>query len=214
MRERLHPELQDKRGPIGCIEMLARLDPASAARIHANDTPKLIRAIEVCFAARKPMSECWHEIRSPAFVCCASASIRRALHSMTGSTDAVPRCSPQGLIAKTRTLLARYGRSRRSIRSAIVRRSRFCSRSMSEKAAIAEAQQGHRNYAKRQMTWFRREPEVHWLEGFGDSKNIHGEAARLLTAATQPRPETGPASPMQELRRDESSLQLQAGSQT
>ena len=32
-----------------------RLDPASAARIHANDTPKLIRAIEVCLAARKPL---------------------------------------------------------------------------------------------------------------------------------------------------------------
>jgi tRNA dimethylallyltransferase len=36
--------------------LLARLDPASAARIHANDTPKLIRAIEVCLAARKPLS--------------------------------------------------------------------------------------------------------------------------------------------------------------
>ena len=37
--------------------LLARLDPASAARIHANDTAKLIRAIEVCVAARRPMSE-------------------------------------------------------------------------------------------------------------------------------------------------------------
>jgi tRNA dimethylallyltransferase len=33
---------------------------------------------------------------------------------------------------------------------------------------VAAAQQGHRNYAKRQMTWFRREPEVHWIEAFGD----------------------------------------------
>ena len=42
----------------GCIACSSRLDPASAARIHANDTPKLIRAIEVCLAARKPMSQC------------------------------------------------------------------------------------------------------------------------------------------------------------
>ena len=39
---------------------------------------------------------------------------------------------------------------------------------LGEKAAIAEAQQGHRNYAKRQLTWFRREPNVRWIEAFGD----------------------------------------------
>jgi tRNA dimethylallyltransferase len=53
--------------------LLKRLDPASAARIHANDTPKLIRAIEVCLAARKPLSEALAAIRSPAFACCGSA---------------------------------------------------------------------------------------------------------------------------------------------
>jgi tRNA dimethylallyltransferase len=39
---------------------------------------------------------------------------------------------------------------------------------MSAEAAVAAAQQGHRNYAKRQLTWFRREPEMIWLEGFGE----------------------------------------------
>ena len=38
------------------------------------------------------------------------------------------------------------------------------------------AQQAHRNYAKRQMTWFRREPEVRWLRGFGDDPGIQQEA--------------------------------------
>ena len=41
---------------------------------------------------------------------------------------------------------------------------------------IAAAQQGHRNYAKRQLTWFRREPDVHWLRGFGDDEQIQQEA--------------------------------------
>ena len=45
--------------------------------------------------------------------------------------------------------------------------------------AIASAQQGHRNYAKRQMTWFRREPEVHWLRGFGDSPETESAALAL-----------------------------------
>ena len=40
--------------------------------------------------------------------------------------------------------------------------------------AVQAAQQGHRNYAKRQMTWFRREPEVVWLKGFGDELTSAG----------------------------------------
>jgi tRNA dimethylallyltransferase len=43
---------------------------------------------------------------------------------------------------------------------------------LSEPDAIASTQQGHRNYAKRQMTWFRREPDVHWLDGFGDDPDV------------------------------------------
>ena len=50
-------------------------------------------------------------------------------------------------------------------------------------AAIAEAQQGHRNYAKRQMTWFRREPEVHWIEGFGDEARTARMAEELVESA-------------------------------
>jgi tRNA dimethylallyltransferase len=51
---------------------------------------------------------------------------------------------------------------------------------MSEEAAIAAAQQGHRNYAKRQLTWFRREPEVHWIEAFGDEPETLRVAAELV----------------------------------
>jgi tRNA dimethylallyltransferase len=55
--------------------------------------------------------------------------------------------------------------------------------SLTEEAAIAAAQQGHRNYAKRQLTWFRREPEVHWIEGFGDEPETLLRAAELVQAA-------------------------------
>jgi tRNA dimethylallyltransferase len=46
--------------------------------------------------------------------------------------------------------------------------------------AISAAQQGHRNYAKRQMTWFRREPDVVWLEGFGDAAPLVEQAATII----------------------------------
>jgi len=47
-------------------------------------------------------------------------------------------------------------------------------------AVIAAVQQAHRNYAKRQMTWFRREPEVQWLDGFGDAPDVQAQAVALV----------------------------------
>ena len=48
------------------------------------------------------------------------------------------------------------------------------------KTAVRAAQQAHRNYAKRQMTWFRREPDVIWISGFGDDARIQSEAIRKI----------------------------------
>jgi tRNA dimethylallyltransferase len=50
------------------------------------------------------------------------------------------------------------------------------------KQAIAAVQQAHRNYAKRQMTWFRREPEVGWIAGFGDQSQVIAQAEGLVEA--------------------------------
>jgi tRNA dimethylallyltransferase len=51
---------------------------------------------------------------------------------------------------------------------------------LSVEAAVESAQQGHRNYAKRQLTWFRREPQVHWIEGFGDDPETVHKSAELV----------------------------------
>jgi tRNA dimethylallyltransferase len=53
---------------------------------------------------------------------------------------------------------------------------------LTELEAIAAAQQGHRNYAKRQLTWFRREPDVHWIEAFGDETSTIDLAVELVTS--------------------------------
>jgi tRNA dimethylallyltransferase len=50
---------------------------------------------------------------------------------------------------------------------------------LTREQALQAAQQAHRNYAKRQMTWFRREPEVHWLRGFGDDLQVQHKAQTL-----------------------------------
>jgi tRNA dimethylallyltransferase len=48
--------------------------------------------------------------------------------------------------------------------------------------AVAAAQQGHRNYAKRQATWFRRDTGMTWLKGFGDEAAVQDEASKLVKA--------------------------------
>ena len=56
---------------------------------------------------------------------------------------------------------------------------------LSLEQAIVAAQQGHRNYAKRQMTWFRREPEVHWIAEFGSIETVQKEVVDLISAQAQ-----------------------------
>ena len=57
--------------------------------------------------------------------------------------------------------------------------------------AVARAQQGHRNYAKRQETWFRREKEIVWLDGFGEDEGIVAEARRLVAGHLAASPRVG-----------------------
>jgi hypothetical protein len=102
----------------------------------------------------------------PASACCALGSILRAKRSRPSM--AFTTGSTAGLVEEMRGLLARYGLVK-ALDSLGYKQARgVLDGSMSVEDAIKAAQQGHRNYAKRQMTWFRREPAVHWIEGFGD----------------------------------------------
>ena len=173
LRERLR-RTTEKRGAAWLHRVLMRIDPSSAQRIHANDTPKLIRAIEVCLAGRRPMSEVLaseDEARDPLtgfrLLRIGLNPPRAALYERLNA-----RCSAMfaaGLVQETRTLLACYGPVKALDSLGYRQACSILIRGLSEKAAIAEAQQGHRNYAKRQLTWFRREKDVHWIEAFGDA---------------------------------------------
>jgi len=59
---------------------------------------------------------------------------------------------------------------------------------LTKQQAVQAAQQGHRNYAKRQMTWFRREPEVFWLRGFGDEAAIQQQAIAQVESTVSQEP--------------------------
>ena len=186
LRERLRRSAA-RHGEAWLHRVLTRLDAARAAEIHANDTPKLIRAIEVCLAGRRPMSEVLGRedlARDPLkgfrLLRIGLNPPRAALYERLNR-----RCAAMfaaGLVEETRGLLARYGPVK-ALDSLGYRQALAVVRGeLSEEAAIAAAQQGHRNYAKRQLTWFRREPDVRWIEAFGDEAETVRVAGELVRA--------------------------------
>jgi tRNA dimethylallyltransferase len=181
LRARLQQSRQ-RHGDAWLHRLLDRLDPASAARIHANDTAKLIRAIEVCLTARRPLSEVLGRDPLTGFrlLRIGLNPPRKALYERLDQRAAAMFAG--GLIEETQGLLARYGPVKALDSLGYRQALRVLRESWSSHEMVTAAQQGHRNYAKRQLTWFRREPEVHWLEGFGDEAEILSAAAYLVKA--------------------------------
>jgi tRNA dimethylallyltransferase len=190
LRERL--DRSRKRHSEGWLHrLLGRLDPASAARIHANDAPKLIRAIEVCLTARRPLSQVLgnHALARDPLTGFRLLRIglnppRQALYDRLNR-----RCAAMfaaGLIEETRTLLARYGPVKALDSLGYRQAMGVLAGTLGVEAAIQAAQQGHRNYAKRQLTWFRREPQVAWIEGFGDQPEVLRTTVHLVQAGLFP----------------------------
>ncbi|HEY2001839.1 MAG TPA: tRNA (adenosine(37)-N6)-dimethylallyltransferase MiaA [Acidobacteriaceae bacterium] len=164
--------------------LLERIDPAAAERIHANDKPKLIRAIEVSLEARRPITEAWTVGTQPLtgyrILRIGLAPERAALYQRIDARAAA--MFERGLVAETERLMRKYGDERRVLYPRILdalgyRQARqLLAGELTEAQAIGAAQRGHRNYAKRQLTWFRREPEVRWLAGLGDDAAIQQAA--------------------------------------
>jgi tRNA dimethylallyltransferase len=185
LRQRLRASTEDH-GPEHLHQMLRHLDPAAAEKIHANDHSKLIRAIEVCMAARSKMSEMWKQGRDPLtgfrVLRIGLSPEREALYERINRRAA--RMFAEGLVAETRTLLGKYGERVPALTSLGYKQAmRVIRGECDEATAIAAAQQAHRNYAKRQMTWFRREPDVHWLRGFGADPKVQSEAENLVATS-------------------------------
>jgi tRNA dimethylallyltransferase len=178
LRQRLRERAGEK-GPAYLHQILRRLDPAAAAKIHANDLPKLVRAIEVCLASRNKMTEMWKQGRDPLrdfrILRLGLDPDRNVLYERINQRAA--RMFENGLVEETATLLEKYGETARPLAALSYKQAVALIRGqIDRKTALQTAQQAHRNYAKRQMTWFRREPDVQWLAGFGDEVSIQNEA--------------------------------------
>ena len=187
LRDKLRQRAQ-LRGPMHLHRILSHLDPAAAKLIHANDAPKIIRAIEVTLSARRPITRQWEQPRDPLtgfhILRFGLNPSRAELYARINHRAAQmfdPPDHRSGLVEETAQLVARYGPDCRPLASlGYAQAAALLRGELTRDQAIAAAQQGHRNYAKRQLTWFRKDPTLHWLPGFGSDREITQQACDLV----------------------------------
>jgi tRNA dimethylallyltransferase len=188
LRERLR-DRASSRGSIYLHRILSRLDRAAAERIHANDVPKLVRAVEVCLASRHKMTDLWQQgrdaLRGFRILRIGLDPDRQALYERINQR--AREMFEVGLVEETQRLVDQYGDRAGALGSLGYKQAMQLLRGeVTQDQAIQAAQQAHRNYAKGQMTWFRREPEVHWLRGFGDDERVQREAVDCVLSPRLP----------------------------
>lgn len=183
LRDRLRQRAA-KHGPAHLHRILTRLDATAAAAIHVNDVPKVIRAVEVSLAAKQPLTEQWQKGRDALtgynILRLGLDPPRPRLYERINQRAAA--MFDRGLIEETERLIERYGPNCRPFTSlGYAEASAVLRGELTREQAVTQAQQGHRNYAKRQLTWFRREPDMHWLIGCGSNEDITEQALYLVS---------------------------------
>lgn len=187
VRRRL-TRIRTNRGPERLHRILRKFDPAEADKLHAADWPRVQRAIEFYLqtgqriSAERPVRPSPPELagRMRIFVLhpardelYARINARTEKHFADGLVDEVQRLLSEGVPPDSSALgahgyrrVVEYLKGQRSLES-----------------AIEQTQLDVRHYAKRQLTWFRREPGVEWIAGFGDDPAVQKEVLTLLTDA-------------------------------
>ena len=164
--------------------LLRRADALAAKQIHAHDLQKLIRALEIAHLAQEKTSDVqgrprdplsgYHILKiglNPDRSALVNALNRRAATIFEG-----------GLLEETKRLLSEgYARDSKPMQSLGYRQATCVLwGEQSLEKAIEDYRHKTRQYAKRQMTWFRAEPDVNWLHGFGTEPNICQQAITLI----------------------------------
>ena len=184
LRERLAE--RERRRPGSLHRLLRRFDLLAAQAIHPNDVPKVIRALEVYLLTKRPITSWFADGRD------ALAGFRTLKIGLAPPREALyerlnTRCERMfagGLVEEVKRILAMgWPESAKPFESHGYRQSLQILRGeLTLEQAVVEAQRNTRRYAKRQVTWFRKESGVNWLTGFGDQARIQQAAIDLVRA--------------------------------
>jgi tRNA dimethylallyltransferase len=184
MRDRL--AAREARRPGSLHRLLARFDREAARRIHPNDVPKVMRALEVCLVTRRPVTELFRAGRD------ALRGYRTLKLGLLPERDVLYerldlRCARMfegGLVDEVRHILdLGFSPQSKPFESHGYKQALQLIRGeLSPRDAVFYAQRNTRQYAKRQITWFRRETGLVWLKGFGNEEPVVDEALRRVRA--------------------------------
>lgn len=181
---RLRLEALEARRPASLHRLLHRWDPAASAQIHPKDIHKLVRALEIILIARQPLSQ-------------AHAAPKNGLEGYSvlklGLDPPRPALREQirlrtglmfrsGLLAEVQALRqAGFGPEAKAMECVGYKQAQaVLAGSLTLPAAIEDTTIRTSQYAKRQMTWFRRDSETQWLQGFGTDPAVQARAESLL----------------------------------
>jgi tRNA dimethylallyltransferase len=186
LRERMRKKVKQQ-GPEHLHRVLARMDKEAASKIAPRDVQKIIRAIEIRQLAGKSVGEIHRGgrrglegykvtrigLQPPRDALYARINARVESMIAAGWADEV-----RGLIARA---VAADAKAFQFIGYSDLRA--CLEKSGVSREAIERIQQATRRFSKRQVTWFRKEPDVHWLPGFGDDPEVTAAALRIAEGA-------------------------------
>jgi tRNA dimethylallyltransferase len=184
LRERLDA-IAARRGVEFLWRMVKRLDPASAARILPRDRKRLVRALEVYFQTGRPLTEHFAETVSPL----PPEVTVTALALRMPSAELAPRLARRvdaqfdaGIVDEVKALLARgVPRTARPFGGLVYRQVMDMLAGVRDEAATRELiVRENRRYARRQLIWFRKEPNLRWFDGPGESGDVQARVLRWL----------------------------------
>ena len=186
LRARLR-NVANRKGPAHLHHILARLDREAAARISPGDTQKVIRALEMRVLAGKPVGDIHRSGRrgldgyqvTKIGLMPSRAELYVRIHARinamlnSGWIDEVRLLIASGVPADAKPFqFIGYSQLRAHLEG-----------NLSLEDAVQEIQQATRRFAKRQITWFRKEPDVHWISGFGDDPAVLAAVLRRVREA-------------------------------
>jgi tRNA dimethylallyltransferase len=198
LRQRLR-DMVERRGREFLHRVLHRLDAVAAAHIQPRDTQKLIRAVEVCILARSPLSALQARGRMGLE---GYKVIKLGLNPPRDQLyDRINRRAEAmfkaGLIEESRALVDRSDNARIKPLEALGYRQACAALrgNLHREEAVRATQVATRHYAKRQLTWFRREVDITWFEGFGDDPRVQSRIMETLGQTPVSAKQRGGASP-------------------
>jgi tRNA dimethylallyltransferase len=183
LRRRLE-RVASRRGHEYLHRWLARVDPASAARIQAPDVKRVVRALEVWIVTGRPLTDHFAETASPLPGYDVTAIALQISPEQTRERVArrVHAQFEQGLLDEMRALLARgIPETALPFTGLVYRQALEHLHGIRDEAETRELiVRENRKYSRRQLIWFRKEPNLRWIHAAGERADTEDAAARLL----------------------------------